>query len=88
MSFARLVVHITESNNYFCAKVGDVPEPKAQELNETDGKDKLVAALKSSFDFCNTAMPKITDAALGETPRSIWPLKMLGTLLNRLSRIA
>jgi uncharacterized damage-inducible protein DinB len=67
MSFARLVVHITESNNYFCAKVGDVPEPKAQELNETDGKDKLVAALKSSFEFCNTAMPKITDAALGDT---------------------
>jgi hypothetical protein len=30
MSFARLVLHITESNNYFCAKVGDVPEPKAQ----------------------------------------------------------
>lgn len=28
MSFARLVVHITESNNYFCAKVGDVPEPR------------------------------------------------------------
>ena len=66
MSFARLVLHITESNNYFCAKVGDVPEPKAQELKETDGKDKLVAALKSS-DFCNTSMPKVTDATLGDT---------------------
>jgi uncharacterized damage-inducible protein DinB len=67
MSFARLVLHITESNNYFCAKVGDVPEPKAQELKEADGKDKLVAALKASFDFCNTAMPKATDATLGDT---------------------
>jgi len=67
MSFARLVVHITESNNYFCAKVGDVPEPEAQELKETDGKEKLVAALKASFDFCNTAMPKVTDATLGDT---------------------
>lgn len=67
MSFARLVLHITESNNYFCAKIGDVPEPKAQELKETDGKDKLVAALKSSFDFCNTTMPKVTDATLGDT---------------------
>ena len=28
MSFARLVLHITESNNYLCAKAGDVPEPK------------------------------------------------------------
>ena len=67
MSFARLVLHITESNNYFCAKIGDVPEPKAQELKETDGKDKLVAALKSSFDLCNTTMPKVTDATLGDT---------------------
>lgn len=68
MSFAGLVLHITESNNYFCAKAGDVPEPnKAQELKETDGKDKLVAALKASFDFCNTAMTKVTDATLGDT---------------------
>jgi hypothetical protein len=67
MSFARLVLHISESNNYFCAKAGNVPEPKAQELKETDGKDKLVAALKASFDFCNTSMPKVTDAALGDT---------------------
>jgi DinB superfamily len=68
MSFAGLVLHITESNNYFCAKAGDVPEPnKAPELKETDGKDKLLAALKASFDFCNTAMPKVTDAMLGDT---------------------
>ncbi len=67
MSFAHLVLHMTESNNYLCAKAGDVPEPKAQELKETDGKDKLVAALKASFDFCNTAMPKVTDAKLGDT---------------------
>jgi hypothetical protein len=67
MSFARLVLHMTESNNYLCAKAGDVPEPTAQELKETDGKDKLVAALKASFEFCNTAMPKVTDAKLGDT---------------------
>jgi uncharacterized damage-inducible protein DinB len=67
MSFARLVLHMTESNNYLCAKAGDVPEPTAQELKETDGKDKLVAALKASFDFCDTAMPKVTDAKLGDT---------------------
>jgi uncharacterized damage-inducible protein DinB len=67
MSFANLVLHMTESNNYLCAKAGDVTEPKAQELKETDGKDKLVAALKASFDFCNTSMRKVTDATLGDT---------------------
>jgi hypothetical protein len=67
MSFANLVLHMTESNNYLCAKASDLPEPKAQELKETDGKDKLVAALKASFDFCNTSLRKVTDATLGDT---------------------
>jgi len=67
MSFATLVLHMTESNNYLCAKAGDAPEPKAQDLKETDGKDRLVAALKASFDFCNASMRKVTDATLGDT---------------------
>jgi hypothetical protein len=67
MSFAHLVVHITNSNNYLCAKIGDVAAPKAPELKETDGKDKLLAALKNSFDFCTTALEKVDDSKLGDT---------------------
>lgn len=67
MTFAHLVIHITESNNYLCAKAGDTPAPKAAELKETDGKDKLVAALKASFDFCNSALAKVEDSKLGDT---------------------
>jgi uncharacterized damage-inducible protein DinB len=67
MSFAKLVMHIAESNNYLCAKISDSPEPKAAELKETDGKDKLVAALKASFDFCNTTLAKVDDSKLGDT---------------------
>ncbi len=56
MSFACLVLHITEANNYFCAKVGDVPEPKAQELKETDGKANSPrrSSLHSTLQCCNT----------------------------------
>jgi len=67
MTFAHLVMHITESNNYLCAKASDTPAPKSPELKETDGKDKLVAALKASFDFCNSALAKVDDAKLGDT---------------------
>jgi len=67
MSFGHLVLHITDSNNLLCARVGDVPEPKPEDLKDTAGKDKLLAALKASFDFCNTALPKVTDASLGDT---------------------
>jgi uncharacterized damage-inducible protein DinB len=67
MSFAHLVLHMTESNYGLCAKASDMPQPKHDELKDADGKDKLLAALKSSFDFCNTALAKVDDAKLGDT---------------------
>jgi len=67
MTFAHLVMHITESNNYLCAKGGDTAAPKVPDLAEADGKDKLLAALKASFDFCTTALAKAEDAKLGDT---------------------
>jgi len=66
MSFATLVMHIAESNNYLCAKAGDLPAPKSPELKEGDGKEKLVAALKDSFEFCSTGLAKADDSKLGD----------------------
>jgi hypothetical protein len=34
---------------------------------ETDSKDKLVDALKTSFEYCNSAVAKADDAKLGDT---------------------
>ena len=67
MSFGHLVAHIIEANYLFCANAADVPEPKVAESKETDGKDKLISALKASFDFCGSALPKATDAKLTDT---------------------
>jgi len=67
MTFGHLVLHIIESNNYLCSKIGDTPEVKAAvPLKESDGKDKLVAALKASFDFCTTALGKVDDSKLSD----------------------
>ena len=67
MSFAHLTIHVTETNNLLCAKISDTPEPKAPEPKEADGKDKLVAAVKASFDFCTTALAKVDDSKLGDS---------------------
>jgi uncharacterized damage-inducible protein DinB len=67
MSFGHLAAHIVEGNYFFCAKVGDVPQPKFEELPETAAKEKLVAAVKASFDFCSTALAKAEDAKLGDS---------------------
>src|SRR5271170_7411238 len=66
ISFAHLVVHITESNNAMCAKVADVADPKVEPLKETDSKDKLLAAARASFDFCTTALANVDDSKLGD----------------------
>ena len=64
MTFGHLAAHIVESNYYFCANVGDVPEPKVDELKGTEGKDKLVAAMKTSFQFCHEALAKADDSKM------------------------
>ncbi len=67
MTFGHLVLHMIAANNRLCSAIGDIPEAKPPvPLKETDGKDKLVAALKSSFDFCSTALQKADDSKLGD----------------------
>ena len=67
MSFGHLATHIVEGNYFFCAKVADVPQPKVEEVAETAAKEKLVAAVKASFDFCGTALAKAEDSKLGDS---------------------
>lgn len=64
MTFGHLAAHVVESNYYFCANVGNVPEPKVAEVKDSDSKDVLVADVKASFDFCNTAVAKASDSTM------------------------
>ena len=57
---------MVETNHLLCSKAVAVPAPKV-EVNDTDSKDKLVAALKGSFDFCSDALAKMDDSKLAET---------------------
>jgi len=66
MTFGHLVTHIIESNDVMCSKAAAVPAPKVEEAKDTDTKDKLVSALKASFDFCSEALAKMGDSKLGE----------------------
>ena len=66
MSFAHLAIHIAESNNAMCAKLANVPAPKVDELSETDSKDKLLAAVRASFDFCSSSLANAEDTNLGD----------------------
>lgn len=64
-SFAHLVMHIAQSNNGLCSKISGMAPPDAK-MADTDPKDKLVAVLKASFEYCATALEKVDDSKLGE----------------------
>jgi uncharacterized damage-inducible protein DinB len=66
MTFGHLVAHMVEANYGLCSNAASVPAPKVEEVKDTDTKDKLVAALKASFDFCADALSKMDDSKLGE----------------------
>lgn len=66
-TFGHLVTHIIEFNNSLCAKAADVPAPKAEDPKDTEPKDKLVAAVKASYAFCNEALGKMDDSKLGDS---------------------
>jgi len=65
-TFAHLTIHITQGNNALCSQISGAPAPTSDKLGDDDPKDKLVAGLKASFDFCATALANVDDSKLGE----------------------
>lgn len=66
MSFAHLIVHSTRFNYGVCSEVSGQAKPDVK-VADTDGKDKLVAALKASYDFCTSAVASADDSKLGDS---------------------
>jgi DinB superfamily len=64
-TYAHLVMHIVQSNNTLCSKISGMAAPDVK-IADSDPKDKLVAALKSSFEYCTTALANVDDSKLGE----------------------
>ncbi len=67
MTFGKTIEHVAMVNNFACAKASDMPAPQGPKAAEADGKEKLVAGLKASMDFCAQAFSKLTDAKMAET---------------------
>jgi hypothetical protein len=66
MTFAHLMAHIGVSNRFMCSGIAGQPVPKDTGVTDKDGKDKLVAEVKASFDYCTSALAKVDDSKLRE----------------------
>lgn len=61
--YEHWVSHAAQANYVFCSKLTDATPPEIG-VKEGDPKDKLIAALKQSFDYCSTQLPKLQDSQL------------------------
>jgi hypothetical protein len=73
LSFGYIAQHVANDNYIFCNAYGDMKGTRADEDTSTPDsvkatwpKDKLVAKLKESFAFCQSAFAQINDAKLAE----------------------
>lgn len=68
MSFGDIVAHlIAEGNDYLCSATSGQKAPERGKFAGTDPKDKLLAGLKDSFQFCQTAFAQLQDGQLGDS---------------------
>jgi uncharacterized damage-inducible protein DinB len=65
MTFGHLIAHLAQSNNLLCSKISGAAPPVDAKISETDPKDKLVPALKASFDYCTQVLANVDDSNLG-----------------------
>lgn len=66
MSFGQLMLHVAKSNSFLCSKISGQTGPDFSKLTETSPKDDLVAAVKSSASFCDTALGSVDDSSLNQ----------------------
>src|SRR2546426_9775250 len=82
MSFAAIQVHLAnEGNDILCSKVAGVAAPQRPAVDTTATKEQLVARLKETFAFCESAFAKLDDSKLSE------PTPMFGMSPSRAAAI-
>lgn len=66
-TFGKIISHVAQSDFNVCSIISGTPVPQDWKVTETDPKDKLVPAVKASFDFCSKTLEELQDSKLGDT---------------------
>jgi hypothetical protein len=66
MSFGEVIMHMAAGYDALCSSIAGVPAPKRSPVGGDAPKEKLVARLRESVQFCGTALAKVDDSKLGD----------------------
>ncbi len=96
-TFGKIVSHVAESDFAACTMISGTPAPEGYKVSATDPKEKLVPAIKASFDFCSQALMKLRDSQMGDpitffggrkTPRARAVIELVSDLIDHYSQLA
>jgi hypothetical protein len=65
MSFGDVIAHMSAGNDALCSSIGGLAAPKRSEVGAGAPKEKLVARLRETFRFCESALAGVNDSRLG-----------------------
>jgi hypothetical protein len=65
MSFGEVIAHMSTGNDGLCSSIGGLAAPKRSEVGAEAPKEKLVARLRETFQFCASALAGVNDSRLG-----------------------
>jgi hypothetical protein len=65
MSFGDVIAHMSAGNDALCSSIGGLAAPKRSEVGAGAPKEKLVARLRETFQFCESALARVNDSMLG-----------------------
>src|SRR5918999_34159 len=66
MSFGDVIGHMSAGNDALCSSIGGVAPPKRSAVAAGTPKERLVARLRETFQFCESALAKVNDSRLEE----------------------
>lgn len=64
MTFGHLILHIAQSDFFFCSSITGEKGSGTGNLTEHSPKPQLIAAMKKAFSFCDQALAKVNDKDL------------------------
>ena len=64
MSFADIMVHLAQGNDYLCGVIGGAKAPTRTPVAASANKEALLARLKETFAFCDQSLASLDDAKL------------------------
>jgi uncharacterized damage-inducible protein DinB len=66
MTVGAIAVHLAEGNDELCANVSGTPAPQRSAVAATAPKDEVLARLRETFQFCESALARVDDSKLND----------------------